>query len=72
MKHAGPVLNYIITPLTHPVQAMAVVAPVVSLNQHLGQAACMMRLGAHSGHTSLDEALHLLLANQTPAQRIWL
>lgn len=47
---------------------MAVVAPVVSLHQHLGQAAGMMRLGAHGYHTPLDEALHVRLANQTPAE----
>lgn len=46
---------------------MAVVAPVVPLHQHLGQAAGMMRLGAHCYHTPLDETLHLRLANQTPA-----
>lgn len=55
-------------PLTHPVESMAVVSPVISLHQHLGQAASMMRLGAHRNHTPLDEALHFRLANQTSAE----
>lgn len=55
-------------PPTHPVESVAVVTPVVSLHQHLGQAAGMMRLGAHGDHTPLDEALHLCLVNQTSAK----
>lgn len=58
-------------PPTHPVESVAVVTPVVSLHQHLGQAAGMMRLGVHGDHTPLDEALHLRLANQTSAKRGW-
>lgn len=55
-------------PPTHPVESVAVVTPVVSLHQHLSQAAGMMRLGAHGDHTPLDEALNLRLANQTSAK----
>lgn len=49
--------------LTHPVESMAVVSPVVSLHQHLGQAASMMWLGAHCYHAPLNEALHFGFAN---------
>lgn len=55
-------------PLTHPVESMAVVAPVVPLYQHLSQAVGMMWLGAHCCHAPLDEALHLRLAYQTSAK----
>lgn len=55
-------------PLTHPVEPMAVVPPVVSLHQHLGQAAGVMRLRAHCYHTALHKALHLRLRDQTSAQ----
>lgn len=54
--------------LTHPVKSVAVVSPVVSLHQHLGQAASMMWLGAHCYHAPLNEALHFGFANQTPAE----
>ena len=55
-------------PLTHPVQPVAVVPPVVSLHQHLGQAAGMIGLGAHRHHAPLDKTLHLGLRDQTSAQ----
>lgn len=55
-------------PLTHPVQPVAVMPPVVTLHQHLGQAAGMMGLGAHGYHAALDKALHLCLCDQTSAQ----
>lgn len=54
--------------LTHPVEAMAVVPPVVTLHQHLGQAAGVMRLRAHCNHTALHKTLHLRLRDQNSAR----